>query len=387
MAMRSRKFPCRLARGTIEPIWRWISCDLMPQEAERFDAEAGRALAANDPATCDHLAYAFHERLLDRIRATLAAVASNAKARRRLVAQIGTPHAFEDVHDLVTILANRDALATFASRLPPHISNLSPMQIESILALLEFPLGFSRELRPYALILVLTRLAAPWQVIRLAITSAQSDHDTRVAASPYAAAVTHAFAETERMVGELRAALKRGAAAAGAALLKSIHDAVRGLRSELDLAPDSAWGRRLAAIRSEASDLLTREIESLPGRVRRLLRPRAANEIVRGAALDDGDVADTEALIELLGACRAYAGELAVNEMALRTYNEVELYLDTGRQALLEALRKAGPADRAFRQSQVDAAVRFCGKVFGKEYGAILTRAAEVAAAEERKAK
>jgi hypothetical protein len=44
---------------------------------------------------------------------------------------------------------------------------------------------------------------------------AQSDHDTRVAASPYAAAVTHA-AETERMVGELRTALKRGAAATAA---------------------------------------------------------------------------------------------------------------------------------------------------------------------------
>ena len=50
--------------------------------------------------------------------------------------------------------------------------------------------------------------------------------------------------------------------------------------------------------------------------------------------------------------------------------------------------RHAGEADRRFRQSQVDAAVRFCAKVFGQEYASLLAKAAEVAAnaAGERKA-
>jgi hypothetical protein len=243
--------------------------------------------------------------------------------------------------------------------------------------MLESPASLSRELLPYALVLVLTRLASPWQVIRLAITAAQTDHDTRIANTPYAPAVAHALAETERMVGELRDDLKRGAVTAGVAQLKAIHDAVRGLRSELDLAPDSAWGRQLAAIRTEVSGLLKTELESLPGRLRRLLRPRAARDIARGSVLDDGDVADVEVQIEILAASRNFASELAINEMALRTYQEVEQYLDTGKQALLEALRNAGDADRSFRQSQVDAAVRFGGKVFGKDYAMLLTKAAK----------
>ena len=40
--------------------------------------------------------------------------------------------------------------------------------------------------------------------------------------------------------------------------------------------------------------------------------------------------------------------------------------LDSGTRALLDGLRHAGDDDRAFRQSQVDAAVRFCAKVFGR---------------------
>ncbi len=49
-------------------------------------------------------------------------------------------------------------------------------------------------------------------------------------------------------------------------------------------------------------------------------------------------------------------------------------------------LRRAGEGDRSFRQSQVDAAVRFFAKVFGTEYAALLTKAAEVGGTAERKA-
>src|SRR5439155_15426554 len=98
----------------------------------------------------------------------------------------------------------------------------------------------------------------------------------RIAPSPYAAAVTILLGEIERMVGELKADLKRGAAIAVISLLKRVHDSARGLRTELDLAGDSPWSRQLAAIRSEVSSMLTTEIESMPGRVRRLLRPGPA---------------------------------------------------------------------------------------------------------------
>jgi hypothetical protein len=71
--------------------------------------------------------------------------------------------------------------------------------------------------------------------------------------------------------------------------------------------------------------------------------------------------------------------------MTQRTYSELQRYLDDGSRALLEGVRHAGDADRSFRQSQVDAAVRLSAKVFGKDYAAMLEKAAEVAQASERK--
>ena len=181
--------------------------------------------------------------------------------------------------------------------------------------------------------------------------------------------------EIEAMVGELRVELK--ARRPVTSLLKGIHDAARGLRTELDLSADSPWSRQLAAIRTDISNLLKSEIESTPGRVRRLLRP--PNEIAPGSLLDAIDVSDAEMLVEFVDACRSYANELAVNEVTTRTWLELQHYLETTDKALLDALRNAGDADRSFRQSQVEAAVRFCRTVFGADYAVLLAKAAEIA--------
>ena len=293
------KHPCRIARASLEPIWAWIRRDLVPAEAQTFADEIDNAIIAGDTATCDQLTSAFQGRVAEHIQATLAA-AHDEKVRRKLGAQLGTTRVLEDVRDLNEILKARDALALVAERLPGHIRNLADVPLDATKALLEQPAIRRDGLLPYALILVMSRLAAPWQLIRIATKAAVSDDTARVAATPYAAAVTIVLADIERMVAELKIDLRRGGSVSITSLLKSIHDTARGLRTELDLAVDSPWSRQLATIRAEISDALRAEIESTPGRVRRLLRPRPPRDIAPGSTLDLGDIADTEALIELV---------------------------------------------------------------------------------------
>jgi hypothetical protein len=379
-----RKQQGRIARTVLEPFWGWICRDLMPEEARAYDADVGRVPGAAS-AMQNSLVHAFQARAAERIGSALEAVRSDDRARRRLIGQVGISNALDDVQDILAIIAARDALTLIENRLPGCIRSFADGQIETVKALLDSPLVAQNGILHYALILVMRRLAAPWQLIRLAVKAADSDAASRIGATPYAAAVAIMLGEVERMVDELKADLRRGVSVAVAAQLKSIHDAARGLRAELDLPADSPWGRRLAAVRSEISDAVTTEIESAPGRVRRLLRPRPSNEIARDSVLDPDEVTDTEATIEFLSACRNYASELAINEITLRVHQEIQQYLDTGTQSLLDALRWAGDADRPFRKSQVDAAVRFCAKIFGRDYASLLTKAAEIAANSERK--
>jgi hypothetical protein len=382
------KHPGRISRQSLEVLWNWVSRALMPAEAKTYVEDVTRALAANDTAKADQLTRILHDKVIERIEALLVTMQIDEKARRRVAGQVGTPRANEDVKTLLAILKARHDLTSLAGRLPTHIKNLADDQLASIKALLDAPLYRQPDIFLYALLMVMSRLAAPWQLIRLATRAAESDLASRVAETPYAVSVTIVLGEIERMVGELKTDLKSAQSVGVAASLKAIHDAARGLRTELDLPVDSLWGRQLATIRTEIANRLKAEIESMPGRVRRLLRMRPAKEIVAHSVLDATDVAETEQLIDFVNACRLYAGELAISEMTLRNWSEVQNYLDTGTPALVDGLRTAGDADRPFRQSQVDAAVRFCAKVFGADYAAALAKSAEVAinSVAERKA-
>ena len=377
------RHPARIARASLKPLWEWIARDVLPEETERFTADIGRAQIAEDPAIRDGLLRSFRQQVIQRFHSMLAEAQDDSKALRRLSSQIGTPDALDDVRNVLAILSGRELLAGIENRLPGHIRNLADAQLAELKSMLDSAFGNRTDLLPYALILVMGRLASPWQLIRFAVAAAESDKEARIAGTTYAIAVAITFADIERMVAELKSDLKSGRGVAVTALLKCIHDAVRGVRSELDLAPDSAWGRELAAVRTEVSNALRMEIEPTPARVRRLLRP--PHKATSAAALDPIEIGETEALIELLKACRHYASELAISEVTQRAHAELQQYLDSGTQALLDVLRSCEPADRPFRQSQLNAAVRFCGKVFGPEYAALLGKAAEVAAGGERK--
>jgi hypothetical protein len=374
----AHKRPGRIARAVLSPMWSWICRDLAPAEAKTYNAGAMRTAA--DPAACEQLARHFRESVVAKVGSILASTTTDERARRRLIGQIGTQNALDDARGLLTILSAADIFAQIEKSLPAQIRNLADAQLDNVKSLLDQTVGSRPDVLPYALVLTMGRLAAPWQLIRLGVKAAETDDAIRIAGSPYAVAVAIVLSEIEQGINALKADLKRGATAAVPSLIKTIHDCARGLRTELDLSGDSPWARRLSAIRADVSKVLKNQVESASGKVRRLLRLRPLSEVPRNSALDADDVNEAEAAVELVGVCRLYASELAINEMSMRTFTELQHYLETGTQSLLDNLRQAGEGERRFLQSQVDAAVRFCAKVFGPDYASVLAKAAEVAA-------
>jgi hypothetical protein len=376
----------RIARVSLEPIWGWIGRDLIPAEVKALGEDINRALLANDRNRADQLVRTLHDRSIRRIRDAITEVGGDEKARRRLAVQVGTPRAIEDLDTIVSILSLREVLADFARRLPKELRTFERDQIDPVQALLDAATAQSAmdkvgsrkaDAFIYALILVMNRLAAPWQLIRIATRVTESDDTARIAETPYAAAVTIVLGEAENLVAELRAEIKAGRPVVS--MLKNIHDTARELRSEINLSFDSPWSRQLAAIRNDVSAMLKSEIETTPGSVRRLLRPRLAKDIPPGALLDPLDIEEVEMRVEFVGSCRHYAGELAVSEVTMRAHSELTQILESGTKILLDSLRQAGDADRPFRQSQVEAAIRFCRPVFGAEYAGLLAKAAKAA--------
>ncbi len=235
----------RVARVSLEPIWSWLCRDLIPAEAKALSEDINRALLNNDSTKAEQLVRALHDRTVQRMKDVVAEGVADDKARRRLAVQVGTPRALDDLSTILRILALRDGLAELSRRLPTHIRSFEREFIDQAKVFLD---GLVRQVPEdgepvkksdafvYGLIVVMNWLAAPWQLVRIAVRAVESDDTARIAGTPYAAAVAIVLSEVEWMVGELRTELR--ARRPTTSLLKGIHDAGRGVRSEMDLSVD-----------------------------------------------------------------------------------------------------------------------------------------------------
>jgi hypothetical protein len=379
-------FPVRIGqirRTSLQPIWQWLERDGAPEAARVFQAALAGIRQSGDAAGLESATRKFQLAAADAI--ITAATPAAGDDRQRTLSRIGPPNVVEDLLSVGGVLRARETLDTLASRMPGQMRVFSEAQIASVTTALNVPTLQTPQLLPFALSLIMQRLAQPWQIIRLAVKMAASDDELRVAATPYGVAVTIALHELSFLTAWVRTDIRRGQFENVGEPLKILHDGVRGLRTELDLRNDSAWGRQLTTIRAEISNALKSEIESVSGRVRRILRQRSDKDVAAAPKIDDAEVEEIAALIDFVAVCRTYASELAINEVTLRTYSDLQHYVERSTESLVQALRGGDAQARAYRQTQAKAAIRFCEILFGQDYASLMKRAAENAVTGERK--
>ncbi|SDS58609.1 hypothetical protein [Bradyrhizobium canariense] len=374
--------PGQIRRASLLPVWQWLIRDGAPEQAREFEASLNGLQNAETTSALEAAVRTFQRAAADAI---VAIATPGTGGDRRALARVGGPDVLEDLLPIGLLLQAREAIDTLSGRLPIHFRLFAESQISTVSTALNVPQLQTPQLLPFALSMVMQRLTAPWQIIRLAIKMAASDDEIRVAATPYGVAVTIALHDLSFLTAVLRTDIRRGHFDNVAEHLKTLHEGVRGLRTELDLRNDSTWGKQLTSIRAEISNALQSEIDSVPGRVRRILRQRADKDISIGARVDSTEVDEAVALIDFVAVCRTYASELAINEVTLRTYSDLQQYVEQATEALVQSLRNGDIKTRAYRQMQVQAAIRFCEVLFGHDYASLMSRAAENAVTGERK--
>jgi hypothetical protein len=372
--------PGQIRRSSLLPVWQWLARDGAPAEAREFEAMLANAATY---AEIERATRKFQVVAAEKIVKVATPVPGGDTPR--VLARIGPPQVVEDMLPIGLVMRSRDAIDGFGAKLPSYIRDFTDAQSAAVNGALNVPSLMTPQVLPFVLSLVMQRLSASWQIIRLAIKVAASDDEIRVAATSYGVAVTMVIHDLSRVAANLRADIRRSQFANVPEHLKTLHDGVRGLRTELDIRNDSAWGRQLASIRTDISNSLQSEIDSVPGRVRRLLRQRPDKDISASTKIDAADVEETAALIDFVAVCRTYASELAINEVTLRTYSDLQQYVEKSTESLVQSLRNGNATVRAFRQQQVKAAIRFCEILFGQDYASLMGRAAENATLGERK--
>ena len=184
--------PGQIRRASLLPVWQWLIREGAPEQAREFEAALARV---KETGTASALESAIRKLQLATADAIfkIAAPMAGGGDKQRALARIGPPAVIEDLLPIGSVLQAREALDTLNGRLPSFLRVFAESQIASIGPSLNVAPLQTPQLLPFALSLVMQRLSAPWQIIRLAIKMAASDDEIRVAATSYGIAVTIAL--------------------------------------------------------------------------------------------------------------------------------------------------------------------------------------------------
>jgi hypothetical protein len=304
-----------------------------PEAAQTFEAALARATVT---AEINAAVRAVQAAVSDAIANVTGAL--SAGDRQRTLGRLGAPSVVEDIGPIGAVLAVGEALDKLSNKLTGHIRTFAESHVASAMAALNQPALQTPQVLPFAIAMVMQRLAAPWQIVRLGIAVAASDDEIRVAGTPFGVTVTMAIHDLSRVASELRNDIKRGHFQDTSSHLKTLHDGVRGLRTELDIRTDRPGAN--SSPRSVRRYRIRCSLKSMACRAGApLLRQGPDKDVTSANRIDPDEVEETAALIDFVAVCRNYASELAINEVSLRAQTELQHYVEKATETLVESLR------------------------------------------------
>jgi hypothetical protein len=267
-----------ISRGSLSPMWDWISLNLLPTMARDYSDAMKRMIAANNPHEIQRIASAFQTKVVKYLEGTLAANGGVERIRTGLAIYTSSPAVFNDLTKMVGALRARDALTELNEALPPKIAKLEGTALVKVHSLLEAFAAKHADAMPFALSVVANHLKAPWQLIHLATRPAKGKNATDAAAMPYtrAAAVLLDQIEEKRLM--LRSILKSKRILVAKEILANIDEIERALRARADLLGESDYRERLDRLMAAVEALVATEVHSLPGNLQHVLGTRGARD-------------------------------------------------------------------------------------------------------------
>lgn len=264
----------RISRGSLAPIWEWISRDLLPTMSRDYVKEINDLIGTDNQRGARKAATTFQIKVVKSLESTLGSPSAANQARAKLAAYTTARSAYGDLIKMQSVLRAQDALAKFDEALPAKIDKFDDAQVSKIKSLLDAFGKKHAEVLPFALALVARRLKTYWQLIRLATKPAPSKNAADIAAMPYAIAVSMVLDRLDDRRTTLRVALKNNRVLVAKELLTEIYDTEYALRVRIDLLDESAWGQRLNKLIEAIAALVEMEISRFPDNVGHVLGSR-----------------------------------------------------------------------------------------------------------------
>jgi hypothetical protein len=260
-----RTCPAQISRGSLSPIWEWISHGLLPTMARDYSDTMKDTLVMGDAPKARAIARDFQFKVLKAFESVLDTDEGIRRARKGLAQYTTSRAAFDDLTKVMAALQVGDALDRLGRSLPPRIDQFHGKVLANVRGFLDaFAAEQGSEAVPFALAFVARHLNKRWQLIRLATSTAEGSGAAAIAASRFAMSITIVLDYLDDVRIALKQALRSDRIQVARENLVDIYEIETALRDEIGHIETSDWGLKLDALIAQVAADLDAEFHRLP---------------------------------------------------------------------------------------------------------------------------
>ncbi|HEY0281160.1 MAG TPA: hypothetical protein VGC27_00885, partial [Rhizomicrobium sp.] len=174
---RKEKQKGRVLRSSIMPVWNWLGRTVIPETARSYSGEIKALVLATKLEEALECASKFWPLAGEALRTALAA---NPKGAR---AALGGDLVVGDAEDISLLLCAGPAMVEIQHMLPKPVPVLTDELLWSLRRIYDRVSESALDSAPYVPVVVMARLAKPWEALKLALLITHQTHDTLISST------------------------------------------------------------------------------------------------------------------------------------------------------------------------------------------------------------
>ena len=382
---RKAKQKGRIARSSVDVVWKWLASALMPARHNRLTTSLGEAIVAGNDELIQRDLTALWSEASYVLRAALAD-----EARKGVAAQtLGGADVAEDAAEMSLLLAQAKTVIEIRTRLPKPVVQLTQDDIWFLCDMIDQLALTAPDFAPYIALVVLGRLERPWEVLRLITAITRKATDVVISGTDMDVVGELLFSDLDAYAVTIQAARpinfdpdKVLSSLAGFTELSS------GMVKELGIRRDGKWGQRLAKDRADVAQIMENLLQRARKEILAALPPHKGFAFARrqrnldlSKPTDPERVAKALKYAQLVAHSRPFAVAGAFSARLMKVTEETSLALRTYAEDILTELRATTPEARQRAQEHLAVMLSLCELVLGESETDFLRRRARLPAA------
>ncbi len=377
-----------IPRSSVEPIWNWITKDLIPDTLPAMVTRVDTHIASGDKEALQAAVTVLLQAAGAAMTAALARCDTDTKFANTTAAHLGGYDVMADAREVADVFVILDEMREMQASVPRHITAFDDRMVSDVRDLYNELYDRDPDRAIYLALAVMGRLECPWQILRLARKVAQKSDDTMISRTDFSILGERLIRRLEMNASyfeNLRPGLSD---------LEELYQRIvefselsKGITREIELLRIGNWGQRLLKARNVISTAISDEFAHYPKDLGMALPLQRMGGFGRSGPrrVDITHMPDEEKLarirreLKFVLRTRELAQSVGAQAAFDKLLPELEAYMVTYEDAILEEMRhcEADLTDNA--EAYLEVAAEISEKLTGQAGAATLLKRGRVA--------